>query len=151
MAGVHRLALPAGQHRSADMVLRSAIPVAEGHRREHQYTDQEVAFERGRSTVSQRPRSHRDLQPRERNDTQIPRHKTPAESFRQKLLAQIRRTSSEQSCGVRPYRSGSRCASCLVPCRDKSLLSIASRASSLNPPRLHVMWRGSWNVRLCAK
>ncbi len=74
------------------MVLRSAIPVAEGHCREHQRTGQEMAFERGRSTVSQRPRITEICSRLNATPRKCLGYKTPAEVFRQKLLAQIRRT-----------------------------------------------------------
>ncbi len=70
--GVHRLAIPPGQHRHADVVLRSTITLAERHGREHQRSGTEMAFERSRSTVGHRRRSDRDLQPPQRDAAQMP-------------------------------------------------------------------------------
>jgi hypothetical protein len=72
----------------------------------------------------------------------IPQWQTLLEGTQQALTALIVRLLADhatcecasQSCGVHPDRSGSRCVSCHVPCKNKPLLSIASRTSSLNPP-----------------
>lgn len=75
------------------MVLRSTIPVAERNRRECQQTGQEMAREREVDPLSL---SDRDLTEICHHLNATPRkwlgYKTPAEVFRQKLLAQIRRT-----------------------------------------------------------
>lgn len=70
--GVYRLALSPGWDRSSDLVLRSAIALAEGHRREHERPSQEVALARCRSPLPHRPGPEGHLRALEHRAAKVP-------------------------------------------------------------------------------